>query len=118
MRCYTDMCKVMAKYGVIEEEHLTPREFEMLARDALPVPDELIHNLVIIFEEARYSDHALTDEDGKRALSALEGMKTKLLELKPDETEDSSNDSTELSKIFTAAASKEAEEVTEVKPDD
>lgn len=87
IRCYTDMCKVMAKYGVIEEEHLTPREFENMARDALPVPDDLIHNLVMIFEEARYSDHALTDEDSKRALSALEGMKNKLLELKLDNTE-------------------------------
>ena len=85
IRCYTDMCKVMAKYGVVEEEHLTPREFEKIARDSLPVPDELIHDLVIVFEEARYSDHALTDEDSKRALSALEGMKGKLLEIKPDE---------------------------------
>ncbi len=85
IRCYTDMCKVMAKYGVVEEEHLTPREFEKLARDSLPVPDELIHDLVIIFEEARYSDHDMTHEDGKRALSALEGMKSKLLEIKTNE---------------------------------
>ena len=85
IRCYTDMCKVMAKYGVVEEEHLTPREFEKLAKDSLPVPDELIHDLVVIFEEARYSDHALTDEDSKRALSALEGMKGKLLEIKTDD---------------------------------
>ena len=85
IRCYTDMCKVMAKYGVVEEEHLTPREFEKLAKDSLPVPDELIHDLVVIFEEARYSDHDMTDEDSKRALSALEGMKGKLLELKTDD---------------------------------
>ena len=85
IRCYTDMCKVMAKYGVVEEEHLTPREFEMLAKDSLPVPDELIHDLVIVFEEARYSDHSMTDEDSKRALSALEGMKNKLVEIEPDE---------------------------------
>ena len=84
IRCYTDMCKVMAKYGVVEEEHLTPREFEKLAKDSLPVPDELIHDLVVVFEEARYSDHALTEEDSKRALSALEGMKGKLVEIKPE----------------------------------
>ncbi len=85
IRCYTDMCKVMAKYGVVEEEHLTPREFEKLAKDSLPVPDEQIHNLVVIFEEARYSDHTMTDEDSKRALSALEEMKGKLVEIQPEE---------------------------------
>ena len=91
IRCYTDMCKVMAKYGVVEEEHLTPREFEKIARDSLPVPDELIHDLVIVFEEARYSDHALTDEDSKRALSALEGMKSKLLEIKSEDENNAEN---------------------------
>lgn len=87
IRCYTDMCKVMAKYGVVEEEHLTPREFEKLAKDSLPVPDELIHDLVMVFEEARYSDHDMTDADSTRALSALEGMKSKLLKIKPDDLE-------------------------------
>ena len=85
IRCYTDMCKTMAKYGVIEEEHLTPREFEELAKEALPIPDELIHDLVIIFEEARYSNHDLTEETSQRALSALEGVKDKLTEAKPKE---------------------------------
>ncbi len=85
IRCYTDMCKTMAKYGVVEEEHLTPREFEKLARDSLPVPDELIHDLVMVFEEARYSDHDMTDDDSTRALSALEGMKSKLVEIEPKE---------------------------------
>ena len=85
IRCYTDMCKTMAKYGVVEEEHLTPREFEELAKDSLPVPDELIHDLVVIFEEARYSDHDMTDEDSTRALSALEGMKGKLVEIQPED---------------------------------
>jgi Domain of unknown function (DUF4129) len=87
IRCYTDMCKVMAKHGVMEEEHLTPREFEEIAKENLPVPNELIHNLVVIFEEARYSTHPLTAEDSKRALFALEGMKDKLLEIKPKDTD-------------------------------
>ncbi len=88
IRCYTDMCKVMAKHGVLEEEHLTPREFEELARDNLPVPDDMIHELVMVFEEARYSDHQLTPEDSNRALTALEEVKAKLLEAMPREEED------------------------------
>ena len=85
IRCYTDMCKVLAKYGVVEEEHLTPREFEKLAREALPVPDHLIHDLVMVFEEARYSDHSMTEEDSQRAVSALEGVKSRLVEVEPSD---------------------------------
>ena len=91
IRCYTDMCKVMAKYGVIEEEHLTPREFENMAKEALPVPNELIHDLVMIFEEARYSDHDLAEDASQRALSALEGMKEKLIEAQIEETKEASD---------------------------
>ena len=91
IRCYTDMCKVMAKYGVVEEEHLTPREFENIAKEALPVPNELIHDLVMIFEEARYSDHDLTEDASQRALSALEGMKEKLIEAQVEETKEASD---------------------------
>ena len=87
IRCYTDMCRVMGKYGVVEEEYLTPREFEKVAREALPVPDKLIHDLVMVFEEARYSDHAMSDEDSQRALSALEGLKSGLIEIKPLEND-------------------------------
>lgn len=85
IRCYTDMCGVMAKYGVVEEEHLTPREFEELAREALPVPDRQIHELVMVFEEARYSDHEMDEQDSQRALSALEGVKERLVQIKPPE---------------------------------
>ena len=87
IRCYTDMCKVMAKHGVMEEEHLTPREFEKLAREKLPVPDKQIHDLVIIFEEARYSDHQLTQEDSRRASAALEAVRQELMEAQPETRE-------------------------------
>jgi len=84
IRCYTDMCKVMAKYGVKEEEHLTPREFQKLAIDNLPVPEGQMGALVDIFEEARYSHHNLGDVDSKRALSALEAVKSTLTAAKPE----------------------------------
>lgn len=83
IRCYTDMCKVMAKHGVKEEEHLTPREFLKIALDKLPVPEEQMSALVGVFEEARYSKHALGEDDGKRAVKALEDVKERLLAAKP-----------------------------------
>lgn len=83
IRCYTDMCKVMAKYGVKEEEHLTPREFQKIAADNLPVPQEQMKALIDIFEEARYSRHELGKEESGRAVSALEAVREKLLEYRP-----------------------------------
>lgn len=83
IRCYTDMCKVMSKYGVDEEECLTPREFQKLVVNNLPVPEEQMRALVDIFEEARYSKHTLGEADSQRAVKALEAVRIKLLECKP-----------------------------------
>ncbi|MDO9537587.1 MAG: DUF4129 domain-containing protein [Thermoplasmata archaeon] len=84
IRCYTDMCKVMSKYGVKEEEYLTPREFQKLATANLPIPEEQMRSLVDIFEEARYSQHNLGTEDGQRAVKALEAVKERLLAFRPE----------------------------------
>lgn len=78
IRCYNDMCKVMEKHGVFEKEHLTPREFEALAKNALPVSDSHLHELVTVFEEARYSDHDLSETTSNRALTSLEKVKEDL----------------------------------------
>jgi len=53
----------------------------------LPVPDKQIHDLVIIFEEARYSDHQLTQEDSRRASAALEAVRQELMEAQPETRE-------------------------------
>jgi hypothetical protein len=79
MRCYTEMCKVMAKHGVTEEQHLTPREFEVLIKGSLDISETHLHELVTVFEEARYSDHAMSDADSQRALRSLEKVKGELL---------------------------------------
>ncbi len=75
IRCYGDMCRVMEKHGVMEEEHLTPREFEVLARDKLPVSEAHLHDLVLVFEEARYSDHRMSAEESDRAKLCLEKVR-------------------------------------------
>jgi hypothetical protein len=87
IRCYTDMCKVMAKHGVKEEEHLTPREFQKLALDNLPVPEEQMCALVDVFEEARYSNHELGADASARAQAALEGVRAKLVATMPGKPE-------------------------------
>ncbi|MFO7618499.1 MAG: DUF4129 domain-containing protein [Thermoplasmata archaeon] len=84
IRCYTDMCKVMSKYGVKEEEHLTPREFLKLAVANLPVPEGQMRALVDVFEEARYSHHKLGETDSAKAVKALEAVKVNLLAAKKE----------------------------------
>ena len=83
IRCYTDMCRIMARHGVEEQEHLTPREFLKQAVEKLPVPEAQMKALIGVFEEARYSQHQLDEEDGKRALAALESVRKVLVAYRP-----------------------------------
>ena len=71
LRCYRDMVRLAHRHGVHEEEHLTPREFEDRIGKKLPISDEHLHNLILLFEEARYSDHILPEELKTRAMSLL-----------------------------------------------
>ncbi|MCK4757730.1 MAG: DUF4129 domain-containing protein [Thermoplasmata archaeon] len=87
MRCYRDMCKLAAQHGISDEEHLTPREFESRIGSRLPITDEKLHDLILIFEEARYSDHSLSEEMRERAMKALNTIKDDLvIEEKIDES--------------------------------
>jgi len=79
IRCYTDMCKVLAKHGVEEQDYLTPREFLKFAAERLPVPEAKMRPLVDVFEEARYSRHDLSEEHGRRAVAALDSVRRVLV---------------------------------------
>ncbi len=85
IRCYTDMCKAMARHGVEEQEHLTPREFLKLSVERLPVPEAQMKSLIDVFEEARYSQHELGEQDCRRAVAALESVKKVLVAYKPQQ---------------------------------
>lgn len=82
IRCYNDMCKAMAKHGLADEECLTPREFETLAEKTLPISKVHLHALVCVFEEARYSAHALSPKEGQRAKLCLEKVLDDLVKSK------------------------------------
>jgi len=78
IRCYRDLCRIMEKHGVKEEVYLTPREFEDLANEKLPISKEHLHNLVRVFEEARYSKHTMSAKESGRAKACLEHVKNDL----------------------------------------
>jgi transglutaminase-like putative cysteine protease len=78
-RAYERLCAVLADYGYLRRRAWTVREFETAVRDALPwVPDELLMELTRLFEEARYSDHELTQGYIERARSCLAGIREAL----------------------------------------
>lgn len=67
LRCYRDMTRLAHRHGVREEEHLTPREFRDRMEAKLPISEGHLDGLILLFEEARYSDHALPEELKNRA---------------------------------------------------
>jgi hypothetical protein len=60
-----------ARYGYAEKEAQTPREFAASVHKALPVGAVALRELIRLFEEARYSDHAIGTEERDRAVESL-----------------------------------------------
>ena len=78
LRAYKEMENMMQSRGIKDEKHYTPREFEKFALNTLKLSPEPVETLVSLFEDARYSDHMLTDEDRRNAITALEAIRNEL----------------------------------------
>jgi len=78
LRCYAALCHLLIRRGLAELEPLTPREVERLAIGQFGLAKEDIGALTSLFEEARYSEHALGPEARERALFALSRLRTAL----------------------------------------
>ncbi len=73
------MCRVLADHDLLRGEGRTVREFEAAIGKALPwVPEALISELTTLFEEARYSDHALPAGYVDRARACISGIREAL----------------------------------------
>ena len=78
LACYARFCALLGAKGLAAQEALTPREIEALAVDRLAVSGESSDALTSLFEEARYSEHALGDADRERAVRSLERIRADL----------------------------------------
>lgn len=76
--CYARFCTLLGAKGIEEQDALTARELEDLAVRQLAVSAESSDALTGLFEEARYSEHPLGDEDRDRAVRSLEQIRTDL----------------------------------------
>ena len=78
LACYERFCALLGARGVSDQAPLTPRELERFAVEQLQVPEDGAEALTGLFEEARYSVHALGDADRVRALDSLERIRASL----------------------------------------
>ena len=75
---YKKMCAHLEKLGYTREDHVTPTEFSRALKLALPLDTRSIRMLTKLFEEARYSDHELSEADRKEAIESLEYIESEL----------------------------------------
>ncbi len=78
LACFDRFCRLLGERGVREQISLTPRELEALAVRGLRVSEESADSLTTLFEEARYSEHALDDADRDRAVESLRRIRAAL----------------------------------------
>jgi hypothetical protein len=69
--CYLNLLKLAQdRQGVEREEHVTPREFEVLLT-SLGIPSTPIHQLTQLFEKVRYGKKAIDSNDEYLAIDCL-----------------------------------------------
>ncbi|MGA2628489.1 MAG: DUF4129 domain-containing protein [Candidatus Bathyarchaeia archaeon] len=78
LRCYRQMCEVLAEHGFNIALQETAREFSENISHKLELGSDAIKSLTFLFEEARYSDHQIDDSKRAVALSQLESLEQSL----------------------------------------
>ncbi len=73
---------MLREHGIIENDYLTPREFENITLEKAHIDSKPFETIVKLFEEARYSVHELNDYHREEAISALEKIRDLLGEAK------------------------------------
>ncbi len=76
--CYRDLLRLYEGRGMRLRPELTAREVERAAREYLGLSTGSSRSLRSLFELARYSDHPLSDDDRRAAISALDGVRVEL----------------------------------------
>jgi uncharacterized membrane protein len=78
LNCYREMCNVLSVHGFHTELHETASEFSRAVSAKLGLGGESVRGLTLLFEEARYSDHAMGNAKRAEALNQLESLERSL----------------------------------------
>jgi len=71
--CYARMCGIIAEKGLIRNPDITPREFYTAVRKSFDIESDAMKGLTLLFEEAVYSEHTLSEAHRANALKLLKG---------------------------------------------
>lgn len=83
LRCFLDFCAAVRQSGVVFGESSSAREVEELAVAELGVSADAAEGLISLFEEARYSQHSLTEQAAIRARDSLDRIVEGLRGVRP-----------------------------------
>lgn len=75
---YRRLSAHLARHGFAEKASETPREFAVGVRKALPLSSLPLKELIRLFEEARYSDHAVGSVQRDRAVENLSMVRAEI----------------------------------------
>jgi hypothetical protein len=78
LQCYKLMCKVLSSAGIDVEPTETAREFAEGISTRLELGKDAVRGLTFLFEEARYSDHKISEEKRIMALNHLKSLEQNL----------------------------------------
>jgi len=78
LACYHRFCALLRGKGLAAQAPMTPREIEVAAVHELHVTRDAAGTLTSLFEEARYSLHALGEDARSRSLASLETIRRSL----------------------------------------
>jgi hypothetical protein len=78
LQCYKRMCEVLSNAGLEAASEETAREFAESISSKLQIGKEAVTGLTFLFEEARYSDHEISEEKRITALSHLQFLQQAL----------------------------------------
>lgn len=78
LQCYKKMCQVLSAAGLVTDQTETAREFAQKISEKLRIGSNAVRGLTFLFEEARYSDHDITEQKRILAVQYLESLQKAL----------------------------------------
>jgi hypothetical protein len=78
LQCYKRMCEILSSAGLVTVSEETAREFAENVSSKLQVGKEAVTGFTFLCEEARYSNHEISEEKRSTALSHLQFLQQAL----------------------------------------
>ena len=78
LECYKRISRIIETKGAFDGSASTPREFRKIASERLELHSYYFSEMTDLFELARYSQHAITEDEALSAITCFSNLKTEL----------------------------------------